>query len=253
MDIGMYQGAAALHGYEQWQRNISHNLAASEVAGYKREAFALEKKPMGSIPTETDNRFARLLLGSSPQTVARTDFSAGPIISTEKPTDVALQTEGFFEVQTAQGASLYTRDGEFHWNNENVLVNKNGHAVQSADGGPITRVLDDGPITINRHGEIWQNGNQIGVVGVFRFERPDQVLLHTAGGFVVPQGINAAPVAVAPEEVDMVQGYKENGNVSAVQEMVNMITVSRAFENNQKVINAFDSRYGQAIQALTPV
>lgn len=247
----MYQGAAALNGYEQWQRTISHNLAASQVPGYKQEIFAFQKKQMGKIPTETMDNFARMLGGSSPQAIQKTDFSMGQTVQTQVPTHVALQNDGFFSLQTPDGQTIYTRDGEFTWNNESVLVNKNGYTVQAEGGGEIVRDLNDGDITINRLGEVWQNGSQVGTIGVVNFENPDGQLMHVAGGFMVPPGVDAAAQPVDPDTVSMLQGFREMGNTSPVMEMVDMITVSRAYDNNTKVIQSYDDRYGRAIQNLT--
>lgn len=248
----MYQSASALNAFEQWQNNVAHNLANVSTAGYKKQAIALHNDPMGKLPTENFTPFERMLLGASPEAKDKTNFDQGTLKNTGKETDFAIDGEGFFTAQLPEGGVMYTRSGQFHLNAEGTLVTTEGYPVLSQAGGEITLGVEDentkDSVYVNRRGEIFRGEDQVGALGV-TFIEDKTALAHREGGFVV-RGATATRPATE-EEFSIYQGHVEGSNSSAMREMINMINIGRSFESNSRIIQAFDSRYGQTISQLS--
>lgn len=247
----MYQSAAALNAYEQWQNNVGHNLANVSTAGFKKEAVALQKDPLGRIPAENFSTFERMLIGSSPEATDKTDFDQGTLRSTEKPTDFAIDGQGFFEVSLPDGGVMYTRSGQFHLNPDGVLTTAEGYPVRNQGGGEIVIAQADeqqnGEIYVNRYGEIFRGSDQFDTLAVSIVE-DTEALTHREGGFVVTGDTQVRPAE--QNEYSVYQGFIEGSNASAMREMLNMINISRSYESNTRMLQAFDSRYGQTISQL---
>jgi len=116
-----------------------------------------------------------------------------------------------------------------------------GNNIQTIPGG--------GDVTIDKEGLIFQNGQNIGQVGVFAFENPLLDLQKVGGGFVAKE-VETVPEPANADQFTLMQGYLENSNVSSIEEMIGLIEVSRAHEANQKMIQTFDENIGKAIGTL---
>ena len=147
------------------------------------------------------------------------------------------------------GDVVYTRDGQFYINADGVMVNSMGHEFSDVGGNNIQTIPGGGDLFIDKEGLIFQNGQNVGQVGVFIFNDPLMDLQKVGGGFVAKEeGI--MPEVAEPEQFTMMQGYLESSNVSAIEEMIGLIEVSRAHEANQKMIQTFDENIGKAIGTL---
>ncbi|HVM59898.1 MAG TPA: flagellar hook basal-body protein [Verrucomicrobiae bacterium] len=238
MNVSLYQAAAAMNANQNWQDVISENLAANSVPGFKKQ----------------DVLFSTLVgaqgqSGLMPTSQAVTNFQQGPIQPTNVPTDIAIEGDGFFEVQLANGQTAYTRDGEFQFNAQGQLVTKQGYLVQT-DSGPIQIDLKQPmPVSIAADGTISQGGNLLGKLKITTFNNP-QLLSQIGKSYFIANNPALVPSAATPNTTQVRQGYLESGNVSPVSEMANMITAMRQFEANQRVLQIHDDRMGRAISDL---
>ena len=124
-----------------------------------------------------------------------------------------------------------------------------GHEFSDAGGNNIQTIPGGGELIIDKSGQIFQGEQNIGQVGVFVFDDPLMELQKVGGGFVAKEeGIE--PELADPEQFTLMQGYLEDSNVSAIEEMIGLIEVSRAHEANQKMISTFDENIGKAIGTL---
>lgn len=235
-----------MQALEQWQAAVSQNLAASTVPGYKKvdTAFAAILSPKsgqgaGGSTAQTD-------AAAMPRASLRRDFSQGELRATGEPENVAIQGPGYFQVQAPDGKPAYTRDGEFHRNAANALVTKTGLPVLGQSGEPLQIDPQKGPITIGEDGRITQDSTEVGRLGIFTFDETQAKALD--GGLVRPGA--GAPATTAVESPAVQSGFLEGSNVSPMRSMVELITIQRAYEANQKAINANDQRLSQAIQIL---
>ncbi len=244
MNIGIYQGAASLAALERWQGIISENLAASSVPGFKKTEATFASVLGGTIGGGSD-RTDKTSESVMPRAVSRINMQNGQLRTTGAEFDFAVEGPGFFQVQRPDGTTGYTRDGEFHVNSERTLVNKLGFPVLG-DGGPITLRPEGGRVSINADGAIVQGDQVVGRIGLVDFADPSKV--RRIGDGLLAPGDGTAPTPI--ERPKIVTGALEGSNVVGLQEMVNLISVSRAYEASQRVIQTHDENVGKAIQSL---
>jgi len=242
---GIYTNAASLSALERWQQTISQNLASANVAGFKKADFAIESDEKKQTEYAPNGVSAAQHTGGIPTRTTSVNFAPGDMRATGKNTDFAIEGPGFFQVQNTDGNNLYTRDGEFHINQDNTLVTKEGLPVLG-DGGPITIDPEKGQLVVARDGSISQGDNLLGRLNLYDFEDPDQLTRVEGGFFEPPEGAN--PQAL--EDVLINQGSIESSNVMPMAELVNLIAVSRAYEASQRSITSHDDLISKAINSL---
>ena len=246
MNISVYQNASALRSVEQWQDITAHNLSTSSVSGFKKTDASFESVKVGKLPKETLSEFERGFRAQYPLIDGQYTMRQGDLRQTANPYDVAIEGEGFFELDAGNGDMLYTRDGHFRLNADSVLVNSTGKEVQG-ENGRIQVHPSMGDVIINKTGEVTQErapNTIIARLRVVNFEDP-QKLGRMPGGFR-SAGQEPQPLA----EPKVLQNFVENSNVNPIQEMVNMISLSRIHEANQKMITQYDEIFGKAINSL---
>ncbi len=249
MNLSLYENAAALRGLQEYQDIIANNIAASHVAGFKAGAVGFEAIEGGEFARSTHDRLKNEMPGSFPLIRSEIDYAPGAMRQTNNDMDLALDGDGFFALLSVNGDSVYTRDGQFYVNADGVLVNVMGHEFAN-DAGSSIRVAEGGsPLTIDKEGQIFQDGALVDKIGVFTFENPQADLRKVGGGFMTRRP-EAVPIEAEPEQFKIMQGFLENSNVSAIREMINLIELNRAHEANQKMIQAFDQNVGRAIGTL---
>jgi flagellar basal-body rod protein FlgF len=242
---GIYHGAASLAALERWQAVISQNLASSSATGFKKEDLSFEGLASSKAAANQDGGFSATSMSMMPRVHSAINFETGDVRETGNETDFAVRGPGFFQVRKSGGEEAYTRDGGFHINGDNTLVTKQGYEVQGEDG-PITVNPEDGRLTLGTDGTISQGDNVIGKLSLRDFSDPS-LLQRLDGGLFAPTK-GAAPTIV--ENPSITQGAIEASNVSPLAEMVNLVSVSRAYEASQKMITSHDEMLRQAIQTL---
>jgi flagellar basal-body rod protein FlgG len=170
--------------------------------------------------------------------------SQGPVEQTQRPLDVAIEGEGFFQVQLANGTTAYTRDGSFQISDSGTLVTNEGLTVSPG----IKIPAEAANISIARNGivSVTTGSNtaptEIGRIELARFANPGGL---QAMGDNLYQATPASgePAVGFPDDEGMgrvLQGSLEGSNVEIVQEMVDMIAAMRAYEINSKTIKNAD-------------
>jgi len=214
---------------------ITHNLANVSTAGYKRICNAFSKSLEAQEAGEETYSPGIIDLNSA------LDFSQGNIVETGRPLDLALVGSGFFVIETPDGP-LYTRHGIFHINQNDQIVDSDGRLV-AGQAGPITLPSGVGlfELNVSTDGTISAQGTTI---GKFRFvDFPDNQ------SKLIPVGANCYSIAtptegeeviqpVAAENIVVKQGYQEASNVKIVDELVDLILVSRLYEANMKLLSS---------------
>jgi flagellar basal body rod protein FlgG len=249
VNLSLYENASALRGLEQYQNVIANNIAASHVAGFKKVAVSFEGVEGGEIARSTHGRLRNEMPGSFPVMKNQVDFNEGEIKSTNNPLDLALNGDGFFALINSNGEKTYTRDGQFYINSTGRMVNSMGHEFSDEGGNSINVIPGAGEPLVDVEGQVFQGDQLIAKLGVFTFAEPVSQLQKVGGGFVT-KDIATEPEVAEPGSVKILQGYLESSNVSAIEEMIGLIEVSRAHEANQKMVQAFDENIGKAIGTL---
>lgn len=223
---------------------IANNLANVSTPGFKREAAKFEEYVTQVRPAE-DQKGPQSVSFVKDAGVMR-DSAQGNVEKTGATYDVALNGNGYFQVQTTAGMR-YTRDGHFSLDANGNLVTSEGYQVQG-DGGAITIAPTDGDINIAPDGTISSVvngiGNQLGKLKVVDFAN-DAAL--------VKQGNNLYSTTQAPTTsttATMRQGSLEGSNVQPVVEISKMIEVMRAYEATATLNKSQEDLMRQAIQQL---
>jgi len=245
MNIGMYQSAASLTALERWQDAVAQNISSSQVTGFKKRTVDFSGVPMGEM-TVGNGSSAQMQNAVLPKASYGVNFQAGETRATANHLDVALQGEGFFEVQTANGGHAYTRCGEFHVSADRTLTASDGSNVLSDGGAPITLQPQGGEISIAPDGLVTQGDAQLGRLAVSKFDDNSQLTPIGSGYFAARSGVTPTPV----DKPQVLQGYLESSNVTPLREMVALIQIARAYESNQKLITSRDQTMAKALETL---
>ncbi|MEK6257868.1 MAG: flagellar hook basal-body protein [Planctomycetota bacterium] len=215
---GLYSAAGGMQATSLQQDVTAHNLNHAMKPGYQREVLRFN----ATGPREE-------LLG--PEATLHTDFSPGTLEFTGNTLDVALNGPGFFQIQGPSGP-LYTRSGTFQLNGQGQIVTPEGRIVRGT-AGPITIPPDAVNIDILDDGTVIADGGEIDQLSVVAFQNPND--LSRVGTTYFAASPNAARSEAGPE---VRQGYRENGNTTVVQEMVQMIAGLRQFEAAQRALRS---------------
>lgn len=249
---GLYVAGTGMNVQAKRMDIISNDLANVNTVGYKKDVAVVASFPeiltsrlrdsQNQIPN--DGAIGTMTFGAKVDGVY-TQFVQGSIRQTTSQTDLAIQGDGFFAVNTPAGV-CYTRDGSFIINNEGMLMTQEGYNVMG-ENGPIelgeTFLEKGGQLTIVEDGEISIDGELIDKLQLTTFENKES-LTKIADNLYQAQG------GMVPFTGSVAQGFLEMSNVNSVTAMVDMITVSRAYEANQKVIQTQDSLLGKAVNEL---
>jgi len=241
MNVSLYQAASALTAASRWQEVISENLASAAVPGYKKQELAFSTVEAGLLQAQNGPRAAL------PKAQTSTSFQTGEIRQTAVNTDVAIDGPGFFEVQLANGATAYTRDGEFQVSSTGQLITKQGYAVLGQNGPIQLDRNNRAPLSISAAGEISQGTEVKGRLKVVSIPQPN-LLTQISGGYFLAD--NPAVQVTQMSQPSLRQGFLEAANTSSMVEMANLIRSMRSFEANQRVVQMQDERMGQAISDL---
>ncbi|HEX4666435.1 MAG TPA: flagellar hook-basal body protein [Chthoniobacterales bacterium] len=246
MNIGLYKGAAALGAYEKWQEVLSQNLASASVPGFKKSEISFDAVSDDGLKVNARNRAGDGSHAVMPKAAATINFAQGELRRTGVDLDFAIQGDGFFQIQRANGELGYTRNGQFQLKPDRTLVTNQGLTVMG-ESGPITFPEGAGPISINPEGMVFRGDEQVAKLAIYQFK--DQQKLHRIGdGLMAPSKNGEQPAPI--EQPAILNGHLEQSNVSPLIEMVNLIEVSRAYEAAQKVIQSHDEESDKAIQTL---
>lgn len=223
-DVGA-QVSASLDALTREFDIIAHNMANVSTAGYKRRCNSFTKV-MEAQAAEA---------GDEDPMPGVFDFSQGSLIQTDRTLDFALYGKGFFVIETPDGP-LYTRHGVFRTNETGQIVDAAGRLVAGA-GGPVVVPpnIDVSQVYVSDDGRISGQGVAIGQFQLADFTGNEDRL--------VPAGLNCfqVPQDVKPGEAQgcvVRQGYQEASNVRLVEELVSMITVTRLYDANTKLLTA---------------
>lgn len=228
----------------QWQDLIAENLSASSSPGARKQEISFSDVQAGlaaNLPGGTQSSYYVPIANKV------TNFQPGELLPTGNPMDFALEGPGFFSVQTANGQTAYTRDGEFRLNSQGQLVTKLGNLVLG-DGGPLQfNPNNSGTITVSANGDVGQGDQVVGKLKTTEFPNPGQLTMIGSSLFTANDpGIQPVPST----KTKVRQGFVEGANSSPSTEMASLITAMRMFEANQKVLTMQSDRMSRVITDL---
>lgn len=245
---------------------ISNNLANAATNGYKKEGITsqtfsdeLAIKIKDTSAYNLNRKIGKMSMGVHVGETY-TDYSQGSYDETGNEADLALNGDGFFAISFTDKAGntsvKYTRDGAFTLNAQGFLVTKDGDYVLNANGatnsdaGAANYIQLDPNQTfkVNELGQIYQNNVLMGQIGIVNFEDMNYLEHYGENMYQLVEGGQ-----VIASDATINQGFIEMSNVNVVNEMVDMITIARAFQAGQKVINAVDETLDKAVNQVGKV
>jgi flagellar basal-body rod protein FlgF len=233
----------ASHVLEQ-QATIAQNLANVSTPGFRAAIDAFRAVPVVGEGLQTRT----FVVDSS----AATDFSQGALQPTGNSLDVAINGPGWITVQTADGSEAYTRNGALKISPDGNLQTLSGLNVMS-DNGPIT-IPPNTQVTIGKDGTVSTvpNGDilvQVANLGRIKLVNPPQnQLVRGDDGLFRTQDGNPAPDDPA---VTVASGSLEGSNTNTMDALVNMISLSRMFDMQTRMITAAEDNAKQAESILS--
>lgn len=252
---------SAATGMSAQQTNIdviANNLANVNTTGFKKSVadfqdllYEVVVEP-GSATSSSTTAPAGIQIGLGVKTASvKKVFSQGDLQSTSNPLDIAIEGEGFYQIQRPDGTTAYTRAGSFQLDDTGQLVTPDGFVLQPAiaipsDSLSIT-VGQDGTISVKQPGTA--TPNEVGQIQIVRF--PNPAGLRAVGRNLLEEtGSSGTPTTGNPGENGfgrLSQGFLESSNVSVVEEVVRMILAQRGYEANSKSIQAAEEMLSGAI------
>ncbi len=241
---GMYMAANGMVAVEERQAVIANNIANASTHGFKRQlavqkgfygAFMGSKMPPPNIAPG----------GGVQMSETFSNFSGGALFKTGGALDIALQGEGFFQVEMG-GTNLFTRNGQFSVSPSGILSTPEGHAVLDTGGNPID--VSGGIIEIDQTGTVKVNGEARAQLAIIKFDDPHAFKRVGANIFQASEDA-LANSAQATDSVVASQSL-ETSNVEVPTEMINMMMALRAYGANQKVITAIDETMSRMIDQV---
>ena len=245
---------------------LANNLANADTTAYKKEgttsrtfademSLRIKDSSYMGIPKKLGDITYGVHLGQ-----VYTDYSTGNFKVTDNTTDFAIEGNGFFAVaftdKEGNTSVKYTRDGAFTVIKEGYLVTKDGDYVLNATGAMngdpgqnnYIRLDPNAAITVNKLGYVMQNNQIVGTIGMVDVDNYDYLEKYGENLYnLLPGGTRIAT------DANIEQGTLETSNVNVVNEMVNMITIQRAYEAGQKVITSIDGTLDRAVNNVGKV
>ncbi len=273
---GFYTVTSGMTAQQRKTEILTNNMANANTPGFKAEQSTIRSFPdmlmsaitSNGIPTEKGlNLMKATPVGTLNAGVylqeSLSNYTQGSLIETGLSTDVALidgnlpvdEASGkpgsiFFRLQHPDGNEAYTRNGSFTLDGQGNLVTGMGLYVLDSNGETIQLESDD--FSISPDGTILnENGVQVAQLGVSFAANTDVLMKQDNGLFRMLEG-EALPSAYDTNGVtfSLQQQYLEGSNVDAAQSMTSLLSAYRAFEANQKVLQAYDKSMDKAVNEI---
>ncbi len=252
---GLYTAYTGMINEQHRMDTLTNNLANADTVGFKKEGATSQS--FGDLlavkikDASVGKRIAQPIGFNNPGVKIGenyTDYTQGSYRVTGNTYDLALAGDGFFVIEytnkAGETSTMYTRAGQFTLNREGFLVTEDGDYVLDTQNRRIQiDTLQDS--VIDKDGTIYQNGNAVATIQVADFEDYNYLEKFAETYYRPVEG-----AVFTPSNAVINSGYLEMANVQIVKEMVNLITITRAYESNQKIIQTYDSSLEIAVSQL---
>lgn len=253
---GLYISSMGMNVQRVKVEGISNNLSNISTPGYKREGVAVQSFPQMFLVQKVRPQFGnRLILPGAPKIIGTmetgvradtfTDFAPGAVQETGNPYDLMISGPGFFSLSVPSEGdpdrACYTRKGTFKVGPEGYLV-VNGYRVLGEAGA--IKVGDEG-FTVAPDGTVESGGVPVDKLRLVEFDDAAALRKETDGVFV-----NTAGAGRAANESTVRQGFLEMANVNAIDQMADLVSVTRAYEANQRLIQSHDELLAKAVNQI---
>jgi len=244
----LYIGATGMHSQQTNLDVIANNLANVNTSGYKKNKIDFEDLMYRTMTTTNGiqgpvGQPQYIGVGSAIASTGKI-FSQGEIKSTSNKLDIAIQGNGFFELQLPDNTFVYTRNGAFQRNSDGFLTSSDGYMLSAniqipADSTDIT-IQADGKVLVTVGGET--TPIEVGELELANFINP-AALTPLGDNLYMPNEDTGLAFYSTPSNDgfgSVAQGFIEGSNVELIDELLNLILAQRAYEVNSRVVQASD-------------
>ena len=249
---GLYTAWTGLQNEQKRLDVIANNIANSATTGYKQEGVTSQSFDnmlaikVRDYSVNKDEIIGTMTLGVKVGEVY-TNHGQGSIRVTGNTYDLALDGSGFFRMRVTDTLGndhiRYTRAGNFTITRDGYVTDADGNRLQSEAGDLIVPV--DAEIVFDKDGSVYANGELIDRITVTDFEDHNYLKKYAD---TMNEPVDGATEIEA--EASVLQGCLEQSNVNVVKEMTQMIAITRAYEANQKIVQAMDTTLDQAVNSV---
>ncbi|UCZ53002.1 flagellar hook-basal body protein [Bacillus shivajii] len=264
---GLYTAGSGMIAQQRRQEMLTNNLTNANTPGFKADQASMRTFPnmlLNAMGTDHMKKYGSNHIGELATGVyiqeGTPDFRQGDIHETGNTTDMALlqgvvptdEETGqnamlLYTVENDEGDVRFTRNGNFTIDGAGFLTTSQGHYVLDADGERIEVQNED--IRVAPNGEVFSAEEELlGQINVAVVPDPAQ-LVKEGSGFLRYEGEADIVSAIDNDDVtyQIQQGFIERSNVDASQTMTEMMSAMRAFEANQRVLQAYDRSMERAV------
>ncbi len=261
MSSALQVARTGLDAQAERMRIIANNLANVNTTAFQRDraefaTLAYQTITAAGARSAGDNQYATgLNLGTGVRLTGTGRItSPGSINTTGNNLDLAIEGEGYFQIQRPDGSTGYSRAGNFHLSSEGKMVTSDGMPVMPditiPEGAQSITIGQDGTVSVTVAGQ--SEAQEVGKLELARFVNPAG--LQALGNNLYAETSASGTAQTGPANAEgrgaIRQGALEASNVNVVQELVDMIETQRAYEVNSKMIQATDEMLRNANQQL---
>ena len=253
----LYTGWTGMYTEQRRLDVISNNMANATTVGFKKEGVTSQSfdDVMAVKIRDVSEDWKQRQIGEMNLGVkigeVYTDYSQGSFVQTNNDYDLAIEGEGFFVVNVTDREGVthesVTRAGQFHITRDGYIVDVDGNHLQS-EAGDLQVSVDAGKVVIDFDGSVYEDGVMTDKILMRDYEDYDYLKKF---GDTYYRAVQGATEKDATGQIR--QGYIEQSNVNIVDEMVNLIAITRAYEAGQKVIKSVDSTIELAVSSVGKV
>ncbi|WP_339161118.1 flagellar hook-basal body protein [Siminovitchia sp. FSL W7-1587] len=251
---GLYTAASGMYASQRKTELLSNNMGNAQTPGYKADHAYSRAFPemlldrIDSSGMTRNQRVGSLNTGVYVQEIIPR-FIQGDLRQTDRATDLALSDRGMGNVLFSieqDGQVKYTRNGRFTVDSSGYLTTESGYYVLDENSNRI--LLNSDQFQVDGEGRIIENGAQVARLRLAVSENPETLLKEGDGMYRTENG-ELLPLA-ANQTYEVSQGFIEGSNVDLTRSMTDMLTAYRAFEANQKVLQAYDKSLDKAVNEI---
>lgn len=242
MDRMLYVAMTGAKELMNLQNTHMNNLANVNTTGFKAELEHLK-----DYTVKGNELNSRAYVQSE---ATQTNVQSGALRKTDNPLDVAVEGEGYFAVRDVDGKEYYTRSGHWKLDETGQLVTSVGQPVMGA-GGPITlpphsqlSIAKDGTISVIPAGQ--KNFVPVNQLKLVKID-PQNIMRMPSGLFKD----RSTEVAVADPNIRVASGFLENSNVNAVESLIGILSATRNFEMNMKMMKSAEDNDHASSQLIS--
>ena len=238
----LYTAATGMLAQQEKMDVLVNNITNIGTTGFKKDGLvtsAFESMLIQRIGDGSATAIGEMSLGTKIEQ-QYTDFTQGAMEQTDRELDFALNGDGYFVISGPKG-TMYTRDGNFTVSFDGYLVTNDGNRVMGADGAIY---VGSGSVALDESGNIAVDGTAAGTLRIVAFL--DNTGLNKVGNNLY----TTTQAPVLPADMAVKQGWLEGSNVDMATEIVEMMSVNRTYEINQRIIKMLDETLEKTVNEV---